>query len=44
MRSLQQKIMKDLNVQSEINAQEEIEKRVQFLKDYVKKQKQKDSY
>lgn len=41
MRSLQQKIMKDLNVQSEINAKEEIEKRVQFLKDYVKKSKAK---
>lgn len=39
MRSLQQKIMKDLNVQSEIDAKQEIEKRVQFLKDYVKKAK-----
>ena len=37
MRNLQQKIMKDLNVQADINPKAEIEKRVQFLKDYAKK-------
>lgn len=44
MRNLQQKIMKDLNVQADINPKAEIEKRVQFLKDYAKKQTQKVSY
>ncbi|KLV25064.1 MULTISPECIES: ammonia-dependent NAD(+) synthetase [Niallia] len=41
MRQLQEKIMKDLNVQPEINPKQEIEKRVQFLKDYAKKAKAK---
>lgn len=41
MRNLQEKIMKDLNVQPEINPKQEIEKRVQFLKDYAKKAKAK---
>lgn len=42
--TLQEQIMKALHVQPVIDAKVEIRKRVDFLKDYVKKQVQKDLY
>lgn len=42
--TLQEQIMKALHVQPVIDPKVEIRKRVDFLKDYVKKQVQKDLY
>lgn len=42
--TLQEQIMKALHVQPVIDPKVEIRKRVDFLKDYVKKQAQKDLY
>lgn len=42
--TLQEQIMKALHVQPVINPKAEIRKRVDFLKDYVKKQVRKDLY
>ncbi len=42
--TLQEQIMKALHVQPVIDPKVEIRKRVDFLKDYVKKQVRKDLY
>ncbi len=42
--SLQKKISQELHVQPSIDPKQEIEKRVGFLKEYLKKTGQKDSY